>query len=169
MPLPSISARSVVTQISSAWKNFDVGALRKHAKLLELVKSEPYEVEQVMGYLKHRKEEWVVIREEHPWHKIADSGAKTLLRHSFGGQFTFLFHLTSRWMLIVADGELIPAIFLFTDQSRDGLPISYYRLFGGVALAWLPAITELVEGITHVEPVKEVEHPYKELYKFHGG
>lgn len=172
MRLPNIWKNSAITQISSAIRRFDVGALRKHRELLELVKSTQWETEQVMGYLKHRSEEWEVIRENHVWHNKAVSGANTLLRHTLGEHPTFLLHLQSRWLLILDEEGLVPAIFLFTEFARDGLAVSYYRLFGGVALAWMPELTELVLDVVNSqkqpEMPPEIEHPYKELFKFHG-
>lgn len=162
------------TSLTAAARKFDLSAFRKHADLLESVKSTAWETEQIMGYLKHREEDWVVLRvNEHPWHQICSKGANTLLRHDLSGEPIFLLHLQSRWLLIFEGEELVPAIFLFTEDCRDGLPVSFYRIFGGAGLASLKETTKLAKRILEAQPSVEVPpektHPYDELYKVNFG
>jgi hypothetical protein len=173
--LKSYSPGSVVKQVFSGIRALDFAALWQHRDLLELVKSTPYETEQVMGYLKYQPESWVVLHEGHPWYKIAESGANTLLRNSLlVGHPIFLYHLESRWLLIVCEGEVIPAIFLFTEHARSGIAVSFYRVFGGAAISptWMALMKELVTGVILASPPEVLEldtpTPHDSLYQFKG-
>jgi hypothetical protein len=158
-------------------RGIDVTAIKKHADLLELVKSTPWETEQVMGYLKSQPETWVVLRDgTHPWYEIAKCGANSLLRHTLEvEQPVFLVNLKSRWLLILEDGELVPAIFLFTDEARDGIAVSFYRIFGGAAISpeWMKTMNGLIQVVLDMNPpfVPELEtpSPYADMYRVRYG
>ena len=170
-----------VTPISMLVKRvmgLDFTVVKRHIDMLEMVKSTQGETEQLMGYLQHRPEEWVVLDEKHPWYFAATNSTDTLLRHSLDNA-TYLIHLRSRWMMIGNYGatglEVVPAIFLFTEHARDGLAVSFYRVLGGGSLApsWIEKMKELVQYVitSHQEAVLPVERstPYDEMYKVNYG
>lgn len=162
---------STLKQVFSRARAFDFAVLQQHRDLLELVKSTAYETEQVMGYLKYQKEAWVSLSgNDHPWYENMTESLNTLLRHEVPeGEPVFLFHLESRWLIAAYNGVVIPAIFLFTEHARDGLSISFYRLFGGSALSWIPEITQLFQDIVELQTVEKLPEavlPFDEMYRF---
>lgn len=164
---------SYIEKLPTVMKNFKISSLKQHLDMLELVKSTSYETEQVMGYLKYKKDSWAVLQEGiHPWYFTAKQGADTLLRNCLpDGQPIFLLHLESRWLLIMVEGKVVPAIFLFTDLARDGISVSFYRIFGGAALSteWMDMMNELVSGVISfhaVEQLPEAVLPFDEMYRF---
>lgn len=161
----------VIEKIPALLRGFDLSVAKKQFDLLQIVQSTQWEVNQVLGYLKHQPDSWVVIRPTHPWYSKAKEGADTLLRHTLAEPPVFLLHLQSRWLLIVTDGNVFPAIFLFTDERRDGLAVSFYRILSGscLSLDWIALTKKLVNAILEAnpepEPQVELPSPYADLFK----
>jgi hypothetical protein len=139
--------------------NLDV--TKQQFNLLRSVQATPRETEQVMGYLKYQQDSWVTLRDDlkHPWYKEAALGLTTLLRNEIPvNELTFLVHLESRWLLALSQGEVIPAVFLFTEHAKDGLSVSFYRILQ-LNGQWYDELRKLVyELLVFSQKTEEIEH-----------
>lgn len=144
----------------------DMKVVKQHYALLQSVQAKPYEVELVMGYLEHQPDKWVSVNTGHVWHSSIVESTQTLFRHELPrGEHIYLVHLQSRWMLVATESaeglKVIPTILLFTDQPRDGVSVSFYRIMSGVSLSrtWMNKLTELVQGVLDIQEKPEPELP----------
>jgi hypothetical protein len=132
-------------------RDLDFTVVKRQLDLFQCVLSTPDETLTVMGYLKHAQEDWLVLDDvDVEWYNVAKQSIDTLLRHNVPqGKLVFLFHLKSRWLFAGVDNQIIPAIFLFSEDRRDGLAVSFYRILGGDSLTpeWNNELNSLFAGV----------------------
>jgi hypothetical protein len=108
----------------------------------------------IVGHLKHNKQYWGYIYPSHPQYKKTLKDIQELLPENLIVSPVIVVHFEANWMLVVENGILLPAIFLFNSACRDGISVSVFRLVHGRACRWLPQAPSLVQEI-----VKETQVP----------